>query len=151
LIVQRAAFFATDPIVVSSRGQPQYSKSRRQWHRLSGTLDGAENAPLALGVCNAIEPQPETRKAQHNQNKTKNRSEHRHATFQLGNPFPKVSLSLPHLVERHYVTKPTANPTQSRRVWDLKLWKEVWISGSDDLCFDSMIVGVAFALGHQTD
>ena len=98
-----------------------------KWHRLSGTLDGAENTSLALGVWHAIEPQRESRKAQHHQNKTKNRSEYRHATFQLGNPLPKVSLSQPQLVKRHYVTRPAANPTQSRRAWDLKLWKE----GSD--------------------
>ena len=66
-----------------------------------------------FGVCNATEPQPETREAQQNQDKSKNRSEHRHATFQLGNPFPNVSLSLTHLIERHYVIKATANPTRS--------------------------------------
>ena len=47
--------------------------------------------------------------------------------------------------------KSTPDLAQGCGAWNLELWEQVGIAGSGDLRFDPMVIGTAFAMGHQAN
>lgn len=69
--------------------------------------------------------------------------------LQSRNPVQELGFGIQCLIECHYLTESTLDPTGGRGAWDIKLREEVHITGGDDLGLDSMVVATSFAVSHR--